>query len=232
MNNGKNLILNFLFLETALELVPKEIRTHSSVKKDAKRRRKKPSKIILDDSKHHTAMRILDKKEKRGRPDIIHQCLLSLLDNPFRDYFRVYIHTFDNKIIWINSQTRLPRNYNRFIGLMEDLFEKKVIKTDNLKLLEILDADLDTLLKNIDPPVVILMREKGKKDSLEKYLEANAVIAIGAFPHGDFEDKTLNILGRYNLVEISFGEKPCTSLYITNKVAIICENFITKSKPL
>jgi len=225
------MIVNFVYLEAALERIPKEIFAHPCVKSDAKRRRKKPSKILLDDSKHHAAMKHLRKKEKRGRPDLLHVCLLSLLDSPFRKNFRVFVHTLDGKLIWINSLTRIPRNYNRFVGLIEDLFEKKVIKAGNQRLLEIMDLDLDSLFRKINPPVTILMRESGKRLDLRDYIRHNSAVCIGAFPHGDFENETLNILNRYNLVEISLGSESFTSLYVTNKIVciyeeIICENLI------
>jgi rRNA small subunit pseudouridine methyltransferase Nep1 len=62
--------------ESALELVPSELRRHPAVLADAKRRRKKPGEILLDRSRHHPAMRDLPDASRRGRPDIVHQVLL------------------------------------------------------------------------------------------------------------------------------------------------------------
>ena len=57
------------------------------------------------------------------RPDITHQCLLMLLDSPLNKAgkLQVYIHTAKNVLIEINPQTRIPRVYNRFAGLMVQL---------------------------------------------------------------------------------------------------------------
>lgn len=54
------------------------------------------------------------------RPDITHQCLLMLLDSPLNraGLLQVYIHTEKNVLIEVNPQTRIPRTYTRFAGLM------------------------------------------------------------------------------------------------------------------
>lgn len=54
------------------------------------------------------------------RPDIAHQCLLMLMDSPLNraGLLQVYIHTEKNILIEINPQTRIPRTFKRFAGLM------------------------------------------------------------------------------------------------------------------
>uniref|UniRef100_A0A7J2TIQ9 Ribosomal RNA small subunit methyltransferase Nep1 n=1 Tax=Archaeoglobus fulgidus TaxID=2234 RepID=A0A7J2TIQ9_ARCFL len=204
----------FILLEASLEPVPLELRKHPLIAADARKRGKKPEDIILDDSKHHKAMKGLEFREKRGRPDIVHQCLLLLLDSPLKT-FEIYVHTVKDLIIRIDRDTRLPRNYNRFIGLMEDLFRKKKIEANGKILLEIFDGDLKDLLKGRE---VILMSEKGRefeRDALKKAV----AICIGAFAHGDFFESTLKKLENYK--EFSLGKKSYTSLYVTSRV--LCE---------
>lgn len=48
------------------------------------------------------------------------QCLLMLLDSPLNraGLLQVYIHTEKNALIEINPQTRIPRTFSRFCGLM------------------------------------------------------------------------------------------------------------------
>ncbi|WP_456330403.1 16S rRNA methyltransferase [Archaeoglobus sp.] len=204
----------FVFLEASLELVPEEIRNHPAVRADARRRGKSPARILLDDSKHHSAMKSLKFREKRGRPDIIHQCLLLLLDSPMKD-FEVYVHTINGELIWINRKTRLPRNYNRFVGLMEKLFvERKIVVETTL--MEFVDANLRDIVKNKE---VLLFREKGETIDFGEMIENDVAICIGAFPHGDFCGETLSELG--NFKEISLGTESYTSLYVTSRV--LCE---------
>lgn len=49
---------------------------------------------------------------------------------------RVYIHTRNNEIIYVKPETRIPRNYNRFVGLMESLFKNKAVPPE-LELLKL-----------------------------------------------------------------------------------------------
>ncbi|TRM76859.1 16S rRNA methyltransferase, partial [Sulfolobus sp. A20-N-F8] len=75
-------MVNIILLESAIELVPREIVDHPSVIKNAKRRGKKPEDTLLDISLHYHAMKSLENKYKRGRPDIVHQALLLILTDP------------------------------------------------------------------------------------------------------------------------------------------------------
>jgi len=220
--------LTLIFLEASLERVPGVIAKHPAVLNDARRRGKKPKELILDDSKHHTAMKTLPKWRKRGRPDIIHMCLLSALDSRVSDQIEIYIHTINNEVIWINNQTRLPRNYNRFIGLMEDLFRKRTIAYESTVLMKFLDVGLDELISSISPSKIVLMSEEGeyKEDSLKDFLKENVAVCIGAFPHGGFEEETIEIMKKHSTVSVSLGEESLTSLYVTNRVLCKYEDVI------
>ncbi|MBW9140788.1 MAG: hypothetical protein K1T65_03670, partial [Candidatus Aramenus sp.] len=45
---GNNLRVNVILLDSSLELVPSEISNHPSVVKNAKKRGKKPTEVLLD----------------------------------------------------------------------------------------------------------------------------------------------------------------------------------------
>ncbi|MCS7118485.1 MAG: 16S rRNA methyltransferase [Archaeoglobaceae archaeon] len=204
----------FIFLEASLEIVPEEISNHPAVVADALRRKKKVNEILLEDSKHHFAIRGLKFKEKRGRPEIVHQCLLLLLDSPLRT-FEIYVHTIGDLLIKVAREARLPRNYARFIGLIEDLFKKWRIEANGITLLEIVELNLSEILKD---KKVILLSESGEKFEKEM-LKDEIAICIGAFPHGDFFESTLKKLGNFKAVSI--GKRSYTSLYVTSKM--LCE---------
>ena len=203
-------MLRLVFVEASLETIPKSIANHPSVLSDAKRRKKRPTDMILDDSKHHLAMKGLEKREKRGRPDIIHQCLLLALDSPIED-LEIFVHTINDIVIWINRETRLPRNYNRFIGLMEDLFKKGEIKADGT-LLKITDLSLRDVLRDRK---VVVMSEKGEEKEIES---GDVAVCIGAFPHGDFDEKNVKLFRELNAEFISIARRPVTALYTTCRV--------------
>ena len=102
--------LNLVFVETALELVPAEILGHPSVRRNAKRRGKRPEETLLDRSLHHYAMTGLPGQEKRGRPDILHFCLLEAMGSPLNRAggLRVWVSTHRGQLIEIDPSTRLP----------------------------------------------------------------------------------------------------------------------------
>ncbi|HID15949.1 MAG TPA: 16S rRNA methyltransferase, partial [Candidatus Atribacteria bacterium] len=121
--------LTIILAEAALETIPKQIINHPLIRKHSKKRGKKPSEMLLDTSYHYAAMKKLDGRWKRGRPDIIHITLLQILGSPanLQGKIKVYIHTRNNKVIYINPETRLPRNYLRFTGLIEQLFKTRKV---------------------------------------------------------------------------------------------------------
>ncbi|MFO7966003.1 MAG: 16S rRNA methyltransferase [Archaeoglobaceae archaeon] len=215
-----------ILLDSSLERIPSSISSHESVTRDAKKRGKSPRKIILDDSIHYPAISSLEDGKKKGRPDIVHFCLLSALDSPISADMDVYIHTLEDKIIWINSETRLPRNFNRFRGLMESLLEKQVIMGGDKTLMKVLDITLDKLLSSIQGSKIV-MREKGghQEDYLKDTVKSgeDITLGVGGFPHGDYRDSTLDILDKHGFIQVSLGERTLTSNYVLNRSICILE---------
>ncbi|MEM2715900.1 MAG: 16S rRNA methyltransferase, partial [Candidatus Thermoplasmatota archaeon] len=70
---------------------------------------------ILDSSIHYPYMKKMKDWQRRGRPDIIHMCLLIALESILNKekMLRIYIHTRNDEIIYINPDTRMVKNYNR-----------------------------------------------------------------------------------------------------------------------
>ena len=115
---------------------------------------KTPAKTLLDNSWHFAAMKGLDNEIKRGRPDLVHLTLLSICTTPaFYDRrVTVQVHTIDNKVINISNDTRLPKSYHRFQGLMEQLFTEKEIRStyDPQILMSTEDSDISSLVDGYD----------------------------------------------------------------------------------
>lgn len=63
-----------------------------------------------------------------ARPDITHQCLLTLLDSPLNKagLLQVYIHTAKGVLIEVNPSVRIPRTFKRFSGLMGESLGRDV----------------------------------------------------------------------------------------------------------
>ncbi|WVO16677.1 hypothetical protein L204_104357 [Cryptococcus depauperatus] len=68
-----------------------------------------------------------------ARPDITHQCLLTLLDSPLNKagLLQVYIQTAKGVLIEVNPSVRIPRTFKRFSGLMVQLLHKLSIRGVN-----------------------------------------------------------------------------------------------------
>ncbi len=197
-----------MIVDTGLELVPHEIISHPSVIKSARRRRKNPDSILLDISLHYFAMKNLKDFDKRGRPDIVHFSLLLLLDSVLNRSIdiRIYIYTVNKKIIVVDQRTRLPKNYNRFIGLMEQLLiYGKVPPDSDSPLLEVLDSTLDNFIEEKGFSNIYLLDEKGKTISPKNFAmkiltEKNPLIMFGGFQKGDFSFEVRKVAKyRYSL---------------------------------
>ncbi|OYT39752.1 MAG: 16S rRNA methyltransferase [Desulfurococcales archaeon ex4484_58] len=207
-------IIHIILLESAIELVPRELWSHPAVIKNARKRGKKPGETLLDTSLHYHAMKKLKDREKRGRPDIIHVSLLEALESPLNKegFLRIYVHTYNGDIIFIKPETRIPRNYNRFIGLMEQLLIAGKTPPDSTDpLLYVKTMRLEDLFEEISINGLILLREKGDRrkpiDIVREAINKNYALGIGGFPHGDFSNEILRI----SKAEYSIYRKPLTA---------------------
>lgn len=176
-----------------MELIPKEIINHPCIKSDAKKRRKKAEEILLDSSLHHSAMINLKEKERRGRPDIVHVSLLIALESILNKegMLSFTIHTRNDELIEVNPEMRIIKNYNRFKGLMEQLFIKKVVPSPDNPLMKMEKRSLMDALKGKEK--IVLLSQEGKRKSLEKVFEEDTACVIGGFPHGDFHSPVKGI---------------------------------------
>jgi len=193
--------LLLILADAGLELVPPEIRKHPSVVNNARRRGKKPEEILLDVSLHYSAMKNLKDRWKRGRPDIVHVLLLLTQDsllNKFRK-LETYIHTYQGKIIEVSPETIVPRNYNRFLGLAEQLLlVGRVPPNAEKPLATILKGTLGELIKEKGVTNVFRLDENGvliKPREFAKIVigEGRPAIIVGAFQRGDFSEEVRHI---------------------------------------
>ena len=89
---------------------------------------------ILNCDDHANFLRRHGKDPAHFRPDIVHQELLAILYSPLNKAGRVhavYVHTQKNILIKISPQTRIPRTFKRFCGLMVQLLQKLSIRAAN-----------------------------------------------------------------------------------------------------
>jgi len=190
--------LHLVFVETALELVPQEITGHPSVRRNAKRRGRRPEETLLDRSLHHYAMGRLPGGERRGRPDIVHFCLLEALGSPLNrsGRLRAWVSTVDGRVVEVDPSTRLPRDCGRFTSLMEQLLlEGRVPPGGEAPLLTVRDMSLKGLVREVAPGRVVALTSHGEAGSFESVGRALAqetapMAFIGAYPSGALSPET------------------------------------------
>ncbi len=222
-------VIKVILAESALELVPREIASHPAVINTARRRGKSPNEILLDTSLHYHAMKKLRERHKRGRPDIIHVTLLELLSSPLNleGKLEVIIHTINDYVIRVDPTTRIPRNYNRFVGLIEQLFKEGKVPPNSPKpLMEVVAMSFSGLMKELGTDSIILLEEVGELVSTEEVcrvaIEESLPIVIGGFPHGDFSPE----VKAYAKYSYSIYHKPLDTWVVASRVVSACEKIL------
>jgi rRNA small subunit pseudouridine methyltransferase Nep1 len=193
-------LLTLIIAEAALERVPKDLWNHPAIRSHSKRQKKPPQQLLLDRSLHHSAMRKLVKNEKRGRPDITHFALLEALGSPLNKegLLQVYVHTNQELTIVVNPKARLPRDYNRFLGLIEQLFQLGKVPSKGDALLKLENKTLPKLLAETKTDYIMLFNREGKSKTVQEAVSSlhkkqRPTILIGGFPHGHFSKTTLEL---------------------------------------
>jgi rRNA small subunit pseudouridine methyltransferase Nep1 len=160
---------------------------------------------LLNCDKHKQQIIKFKKDPSECRPDILHQCLLMLFDSPLNraNLLQVYVHTTKKVLIEINPQTRIPRTFERFSGLMVQLLHKLSIRASDTsqKLLKIiknpitdhLPVGCPKYLSSFHTDNLVHVNDFAKKHSENEPI----VVVIGAMAKGsvecDYTDKTVAI---------------------------------------
>ncbi|KAJ2930670.1 hypothetical protein H1R20_g6415, partial [Candolleomyces eurysporus] len=161
-----------------------------------------------------------------ARPDITHQCLLTLLDSPLNKagLLQVYIHTARGVLIEVNPHVRIPRTFKRFSGLMVQLLHKLSIRGVNgpEKLLKVIKNPIIDHL----PPNTIKLTLSGDAPTqkLSRYLPTlptthNVAVFVGAMARGkdDFADAYVD-------AKISISEYPLSASVACGKFCCALED--------
>lgn len=121
---------------------------------------------LLNCDDHQGLLRKMGRDISEARPDITHQCLLTLLDSPINKAgkLQVYIITAKGVLIEVNPSVRIPRTFKRFSGLMVQLLHKLSIRSVNSE---------EKLLKVIKNPITDHLPTKCRKITLS--YDANVI---------------------------------------------------------
>jgi rRNA small subunit pseudouridine methyltransferase Nep1 len=198
-------MLTLILAESSIERIPPEMVKNPSVVAHARRKNREPGSLILDRSYHHSAIRAAEGRNPsedflKRRPDIAFHVLLQALGSPLsrEGLMRTHVHTIDDNVIDLDSRVKLPRNYDRFIGLLEQLYEKKSVPPGEQPLLSIRKCTLPELVSESRVSTVVAFSTLGKsvsvKDACVPIVEANAsAVLIGGFAHSHFNQSTTRL---------------------------------------
>ncbi|KAI9297180.1 Nep1-domain-containing protein [Neoconidiobolus thromboides FSU 785] len=180
---------------------------------------------LLNCDEHQRILLKLGKDITDSRPDITHQCLLTLLDSPLNKAgkLQVFIHTTKNVLIEINPHVRIPRTFRRFAGLMVQLLHKLSVRstTSNEKLLKViknpitdhLPSNCKKICFSYDAPLINVNQYVKKLPE-----DQSLVVAIGALAHG--ED---NFADQYVDEKISISSYPLSASVACGKLTCAFE---------
>ena len=203
-----------LIAHCGVEIIPKEIMNHPQCQRSIEIFNN--SGKVLDAALHHTAMERLKNKDQRGRPDILHIALLLLLNSPLanENLLDIYFSTQDGRHFKINPTTRIPREGNRFKGLMYQLLNENHIPNVAPYFIEKIADDfisfLDLVNRELSPKrsKTILFSTAGKNEKLTPFIQKTIasteipLFIIGGFQKGQIDSKYSNnveeIISVYN----------------------------------
>jgi rRNA small subunit pseudouridine methyltransferase Nep1 len=180
---------------------------------------------LLNCDDHTHLLKRAGREVAEMRPDITHQCLLTLLDSPLNKSGRlqVFVKTMSGVLIEVHPHTRIPRTYKRFAGLMVQLLHKLSIRSTQ---------GGERLLKVIKNPVTdhlpsgcrkIVCSGDGPLVRMSQFAQSvgggedPVCFIVGSFAHGkdDFADS-------YCDEKISVSEFPLSASVTCSK---ICNSF-------
>ena len=194
---------------------------------------------LLNCDEHMKLIRKNKKDPAFCRPDILHQCLLMLMDSPLNraGLLQVYVHSTQNVLIEINPQTRIPRTFPRFAGLFVQLLHKLQIKAvgTSTSLLKVIK---NPITSHVPPCRKVLMSFKAKKlikpIELVPSDESPIAIVIGAMAHGQVrlafllcilnyaKSKTLIVSGHLKQVDVDYTDEEASISQYPLSAALAC----------
>lgn len=217
-------MITIIIHHSALELISKKNVNieHKSIINDVIRRKKKTfNEILLDISVHQSAINP-DIISNSGRPDIIHQTILTfhhnikLLESKLSDKINLIIHTKEDLWFSVYNEWRIPVSYIRFRGLIEKLLHIGSIKLDSNTNIEIKNNNLDELILDLKPDKIIDFSINGELnngtilDSVygDILLDKHTILLIGGYQKGSV---TINESLNQKYSQIKLFEKSTTA---------------------
>jgi rRNA small subunit pseudouridine methyltransferase Nep1 len=185
-------VITFVLAEAEVERVPRELHDDVHVVARAKKRRRAPARLLLDQAVDHEAMRALPDGDRRGRPDIAHFWALLVMDGLLarRGQARALVHTRHDELIRMRPDARLPRSQPKFYALLEDLLRQGEVPLGKPLLTLERGWPLERVLKEEARGARVLMDAGGEIGRAARFADlaraGDLTIVTGGFPRGGF----------------------------------------------
>ncbi|KAG9237894.1 putative ribosomal RNA small subunit methyltransferase NEP1 [Amylocarpus encephaloides] len=175
---------------------------------------------LLNSDDHIGAMRKANRDISDARPDITHQCLLTLLDSPINKAgkLQIYIHSAKGVLIEVSPTVRIPRTFKRFAGLMVQLLHRLSIRSVNSQ---------EKLLKVIANPITDHLPPNCRKVTLSFESE---IVRVGEYVESLGENESICVFvgamakGSDNFADQYVDEKISISNYSLS-ASVACSKF-------
>jgi rRNA small subunit pseudouridine methyltransferase Nep1 len=109
---------------------------------------------------------------------------------------RCFVHTRDGGIIRVSPRARLPRSTERFIGLLEQLYEQSVVPAVGPPLLSLDKGNVSKIIREQNGDIVVALTTQGTPKPMPEVARKLAehktpVLLVGGFPEGHFSKTTI-----------------------------------------
>lgn len=219
-------MLTLIFVDSEIETIPQEMWNDPAVIQLSRNRRKSPGEILLDSSLLHRSIEryFPGSSKRRGRPDVFH-ILFNVLNSSILNItgnLRFYVHTRNDFLMRINPITRMPKSYNRFAGLIEQLFQTGEIDAGGQWLMKLEKMPAMDVISSLSEGSITVMWPSGEMVRRENLVtERNQTFIIGGFTSGDYISDISN-LGR----RVSIFPEELTIWTVASEIISSCENFL------
>jgi rRNA small subunit pseudouridine methyltransferase Nep1 len=168
---------------------------------------------VLDAFFHRHLVQGMPEGERRGRPDIVHQCLALCQGSALnrRGMLRVFVHTRQDQVIAVGPEARVPPNYVEFLLAMGRLLQGEEVKGFTVS-----ERSFRHLMDEVNADRVVALTPSGEERDLREVLAAPGTVAavMGAFPCGDYRSPVYELAD----VRVSLGPELLTVPAVLSEV--------------
>lgn len=175
---------------------------------------------VLDSYLHRDLTMTMPDRQRRGRPDIVHDFLTLALGSKLRatGELDVLVHARNDIVIRFGRKASVGKDYIKFLGTMVELFERGEIGIGEERISIRTGQSLIAILESEALDFIIVLSPDGMREELRATLSRlkgkEVGVIIGGFPEGDYYSPVYEIA---DLV-VSLGDELLTVPDVTAQV--------------